>query len=109
MPQAELLAELMESEQNKMTLKELEKSLHLSQPVTSEIVTRLENKGYVETFGNEQDKRIKVVKITKLGQRQAKVAGKYIENVERKMLFCLTKNERKNFDELLQKVWETLE
>ena len=109
MPQAELLAELMESEQNKMTLKELEKSLHLSQPVTSEIVTRLENKGYVETFGNKQDKRIKVVKITKLGQRQAKVAGKYIENVERKMLFCLTKNERKNFDELLQKVWETLE
>ena len=77
--------------------------------VTSEIVVKLENKGYVETFGNEQDKRIKVVKITKLGQKQAKVAGKYIENVERKMLFCLTKNERKNFDELLQKIWKILE
>lgn len=109
MPQTELLAELIQSKHNKMTLKQLEKSLHLSQPVISEMAVRLENKGFVQICGSEQDKRIRVLKLTKLGERQGKVAGKYIADVERKMLFCLTKEERKNLKELLQKVWENIE
>ena len=109
MPQTELLAKLIESKHNKMTLKELEKALCLSQPVISEMAIRLENKGFVQICGSEQDKRIRVLKLTKLGEKQGKAAAKYIAEVERKMLFCLTKEERKKLKELLQKIWESIE
>lgn len=109
MPQTELLAKLIESKHSKMTLKELEKSLHLSQSVISEMVVRLENKEYIQICESKQDKRMKVVKMTKLGERRGKLAIQYIAKVERKMLYCLTKDERKNLRELLQKVWKNIE
>lgn len=50
MSQAGALAAILETPNGQITLKELEKKIQLSQSVTAGIVTRMEQKGYIESF-----------------------------------------------------------
>ncbi len=51
MSQVGVLIELRFSLEKQMTLKELERRLHVAQPTAAGIVARLEQKGFVEGFG----------------------------------------------------------
>lgn len=92
-----------------ISLKELEKLLHVAQSTTAGIVKRLEQKGFVTGFGDDSDKRIKLVKMTPLGEQYCKRAEQNMSEAEENLLSGLTETEKSIFNNLLQKVQKTLE
>ncbi|MCI6925951.1 MarR family winged helix-turn-helix transcriptional regulator [Butyricicoccus porcorum] len=107
---AQLCALMMlnQASERQMTLKELERKLHVAQSTAAGIITRLEQKGFVEGFGDAADRRIKMVRITKLGIQCCMTAEKNMEQEEATLLSGLTDTERIVFISLLQKVRNTL-
>lgn len=104
MTQVRALSLLLDYPEKQATLKDLEKKLQLSQSVTAGIVKRLEQRKYIESFGNSEDKRIKIVKITPLGEQQCRCSDKILYQLEEDMLSCLTKSELLILRELLNKI-----
>lgn len=94
--------------EKQISLKELEKMLHVAQSTTVGIVSRLEQKGLVESFGDRSDKRIKLVKITLSGEQVCNKAKQSMEQAENNLLSGLTEIEKDIFKSLLQKVKSTL-
>lgn len=89
-------------------MKYLEKELDLAQSVTAGIIVRLEQKKYVESFGDSTDKRIKIVRITTLGEQIYQASQKILSELENKVLSNLTDDEKRQFKDLLIKVRNTL-
>ena len=58
MAQFGMLYNLYESKTGKLTMKDLERELHVAQSTATGIATRLEKKGKVENFASPDDKRI---------------------------------------------------
>lgn len=85
-------------------LKELERELHVAQSTTAGIVARLEQKGFVEGFGDPSDKRIKMVRITPKGEQCCMGSRQNMEDVEEMLLSDLSEEEQDTFKRLLQKV-----
>lgn len=104
MSQAGALAAISESPNGQITLKGLEKKIQLSQSVTAGIVTRMEQKGYIESFGSPEDKRIKILRITPLGIEQCNNARIIFAGIEKKFLSVLTKTEQENLYLTLKKL-----
>lgn len=94
--------------EQKIPLKELEKLLHIAQSTTAGIISRLEQKGLVESFGDSADKRIKLVKLTSSGEKYCQRAEQNMKEAEENLLSGLTETERSIFNSLLQKVKDTL-
>ena len=91
-----------------LSYKELEKKLHVAQSTTTGIVLRLEQKGFVECFGSEQDRRVKMVRLTQTGERCCYLADRHLEEAEEKLLSGLTETERMIFYSLLVKVHQSI-
>lgn len=104
MAQIHLLFILKNREDGSCTLKELEKILHVAQSTTVGLVQRLEQKGFVESFGDTNDRRIKLAKITSAGLDACKQTQVGLQKVEQRLLAGLTEAEVGIFTELLQKV-----
>lgn len=104
MAQIHLLFILKNREDGSCTLKELEKILHVAQSTTVGLVKRLEQKGFVESFGDANDRRIKLAKITSAGLDACKQTQVGLQKVEQRLLAGLTEAEVGIFIELLQKV-----
>ena len=104
MAQVGVLLELHHCPEKQMSLKELERILHVAQSTAAGIVVRLEQKGFVESFGDPVDRRIKVVRITPMGEACCLQADKDMEETEKKLLAPLTEVERTVFLELLEKI-----
>ena len=64
MAQVGALMELHSAEGRQMPLKELERRLHIAQSTAAGIVVRLEQKGFLESFGDAADRRVKMVRMT---------------------------------------------
>lgn len=92
-----------------ISLKELEKLLHVAQSTTAGIISRLEQKGLVTGFGDSSDKRIKLVQMTPLGEKYCREAEQNMKEAEESLLSGLTETERIVFNSLLQKVRDTLQ
>lgn len=92
----------------RISLKELEKILHVAQSTTAGIINRLEQKGLVAGFGDPADKRIKLIQITPLGEEYCCNAEQNMHEAEEHLLSGLTETERSIFNSLLQKVSITL-
>ena len=71
--QMNVLMELEAIPDHQLTLKELEGLLHVAQSTAAGIVVRLEQKGFVESFTDENDRRVKKVdrKSTRLNSSHA--------------------------------------
>lgn len=95
--------------EQKISLKELEKILHVAQSTTAGIINRLEQKGLVTGFGDSSDKRIKLVQMTPLGETYCREAEQNMKKAEERLLSGLTDTERSIFKSLLQKVRDTLQ
>ena len=65
--QVSALFSINDTAEKKVTFKELEKILHLAQSTTVGIISRLEQKNLVTSYIDDNDKRIKYVRITELG------------------------------------------
>lgn len=104
MTQLRALSVLLNFPGKQATLKDLEKELQLSQSVTAGIIKRLEQRKYIESFGNPEDKRIKMVKITPLGEQQCRRSDIILYQLEKDMLSCLTESEIVMLEGLLNKI-----
>lgn len=109
MAQMRVLIELSATDGKQMTLKELERLLHVAQPTAAGIVVRLEQKGFVEGLGAPGDRRIKMVRITAQGEQLRFLADQSMAQIEERLLSALTETERTAFVGLLQKVCQSLE
>lgn len=107
--QAKALSVLSNHPENQATLKYLEKELDLAQSVTAGIIKRLEQKKYVECFGDPSDKRIKIVRITDLGEQTYQASQKILAELENEVLSDLTDDEKRQLKDLLIKVRNTLQ
>jgi len=108
MTQLEALMELDLAPENQCSFKELEQRLRLAQSTTAGIIARLEQKGFVESFGDSGDRRIKLVRLTQAGRERIAAAEQGKAEVEARLLSGLTETERDIFLVLLKKVRDTL-
>ena len=108
MSQFGALLELSRAPEEQRSLKELEQSLHVAQSTVAGIISRLEQKGLVEAFGDAADQRVKLVRITLAGCACVDNAEKDMVQAEQKLLSALTETEREIFYVLLQKVRNSL-
>ena len=106
--QMNVLMELEAAPAHRLTLKELESLLHVAQSTAAGIVMRLEQKGFVESFTDEYDRRVKKVTITAAGLECCKNAASDVKEIETKLLSGLTESEKLLFLDLLKKVFNTL-
>ena len=82
--------------------------MHVAQSTAAGIVARLEQKNLVEGFGSADDRRIKMVRITPLGEQCCQRAEQNMQQAEKALLSGLTQTEQDIFLSLLKKVRDTL-
>lgn len=109
MSQISVLMELEKTAENRMELKQMERRLHVAQSTAAGIVQRLEQKGFVESFGSEQDKRIKIICITPSGRECCRKAEANMKQAETDLTAALTETERSILMELLKKVRDSFQ
>lgn len=108
MSQMVVLLALDRTEEKQMTLKELEKVIHVAQSTAAGIISRLEQKGFVECFGSAEDRRIKIVQLSEAGAQRCRASEQGMEEAEAHILSSLTEAEREIFTMLLRKVQNSL-
>lgn len=106
--QLEALVQLNQSPEGQHSLKELEQILHVAQSTAAGIISRLEQKGFVEGFGDTGDRRVKLVRITPAGIECVRTVLHYRAEAEDRLLSGLTEAERDIFYMLLKKVRDSL-
>ena len=106
MSQMEALIIISEHTDGQMSLKALEHELHVAQSTAAGIVSRLEQKGFIEAYGQSDDKRIKNIRITENGMKYCESAAKDMDKVEKELLKNLTEDEKNTLNQLLGKIYE---
>ena len=102
--QMSALIEILNMPAGKTTFKELEKRLSLAQSTTVGLISRLEQKKLVHVSGDKDDKRIKYVEITSLGEKFCNEAKQEIEDTERRLFANFSAGEVETLLSLLKKV-----
>lgn len=106
--QLEALVELESAPERQRSLKELEQILRVAQSTAAGIIARLEQKGFAEGFGDAEDRRVKLVRLTPAGIECVRTALHFRAEAEEKLLSGLTETERTIFYTLLKKVRDSL-
>ena len=109
MMQVSVLLALQKSEEKQMSMKELEKSFGIAQSTVAGIVSRLEQKGFVEALGDAADKRVKRVHITAAGEKCCAESACHKEEAEKRLLKGFSEEERRGLHALLEKAARNLE
>lgn len=108
MMQVSVLMTLQQAEEQQLSMKELERHFGVAQSTVAGIVSRLEQKGLVEAFGDTADKRIKLIRITDSGETYCEEAACRMKETEEKLLQGFTGEERKQLNHLLARVADNL-
>ena len=108
MMQISVLMELQKTEQKQLSMKELERKFCIAQSTVAGIISRLEQKGFVEAFGDAADKRVKLVHITPVGEACCKEAAGYMEQAEQTLLQGFSEEEKMRFNLLLTRAAENM-
>jgi DNA-binding MarR family transcriptional regulator len=82
----------------------LAKYVALDRATCSNIVTRLESKGYLQRHINPENKRAKLVNLTSKGNKLLSEAKKPMDYVQKKLIEPLNAEEKKLFLKCLQKL-----
>ncbi len=89
-------------------LKELEKYFGVAQSTAAGIIARLEKKNLVASFSDENDKRVKHVRLTHDGLQICLSVRETIVETERKLFSGLTPEEQNELNRLLYKVYHSI-
>ena len=103
-----LIFVLMEREDGRCSLKDLERHLRLAQSTTLGIVKRAEEKGLVACTPSPEDRRSKSVRITRKGIEQYHKTQNDIAHTEAWLLGALSPEEQDTFHALLLKIRDDL-
>lgn len=90
--------------QSTYTLKELEARFGVAQSTMAGLVSRLEQKGLLESLPDAQDQRIKRVSLTQAGRDHCDMAREGIAYSEEMIASALSPEEAARLQELLQRV-----
>lgn len=90
-------------------LKSLERFFKTAQSTTAGTVSRLEKKGFIESYHSPNDKRIKCVRLTEKGKKCNEDLKEMFDTREAQMLSALTPDEQKQLIDYLKKIYERLE
>ncbi len=107
--QGHILIYLFHKYKEQASLKDIEKHLQVAQPTCLGIVARLEEKQFVTTFFNDEDKRAKLVKLTDKGKEIVTITNESIDKAHEKILKPLSDIEKTVFAQLLQKINDGIE
>ena len=102
--QVGLLNTLYHADNFDMTLKEIERAHHVSQPTAHGIVRRLAEKKLVDTCGDAANRRIKHVRLTEEGRKQAAFSKERVSDAEALLTKNLSADEEEQLRILLKKV-----
>lgn len=105
--QMSALIEILNAPAKKLTFKELEKCLSLAQSTTAGLISRLEQKKLVAVSGDSDDRRIKYVEITSLGEKFCQEARQEMEHTEKMLLENLSTAEKESLLSMLEEVNRT--
>lgn len=97
------------SKGNQATQKEIEVFLEVSHPTVVGIVSRMEQNGYVTSWIDRNDKRNKIVKLTKQAEALGMDMEHRILSNERKMLASLSDEDIERLREMLLTIYKNLE
>ncbi len=106
--QVRLLMELGEDSSAAKSLKELERRFQVSQPTIAGIVRRLEAKGLLHGFTSAEDNRVKLVKLTPEGEVLRQANMREIDEMERRLVLCLSEEEQADLLRMLQIVYKNV-
>ncbi len=90
------------------SLKELERRIKVAQSTTAGLVKRSAEKGFVECFDGEGDRRSKYVRITEKGLQVCLDTEEHIRRSERRLTANLTEAETETLICLLEKVYSAV-
>lgn len=105
--QVSVLMLLQDTEEQQLSMKELESRLSVAQSTVAGVVSRLEQKGFVEALGDPSDRRIKRVHITPAGEICCAEAVCHKEEAEQKLLQGFSQEERDTLGKLLARAAKT--
>lgn len=100
------IAELAKADGHEMTLKELEKSLGLSQSVVARMANQLIADGYAKEVAVPTDKRVKRVRLTQKALEFNQETIRRMDIAEELLLDGMSPGERLLFRELLERAME---
>lgn len=104
--QSKLLMVLGDHSDHAASMKELEEAFHSAQSTVCGIVSRMEKKGLVEAIPCEQDKRIKRIRLTGLGEEARATCISDIEESDRWITAVLDEDQRATLFSLLKMMCE---
>lgn len=107
--QVSFLLELETAPEVQRSMKELERHFGIAQSTVAGIVSRLEQKGLVETHMDPADKRMKQVRMTPAGKNCCAEAAMHMEESEENLLKGFTPSEREQFNALLLRAFHNLD
>ena len=90
------------------SLKELEKNFGTAQATMAGMVVRLEEKGLVNTFHSEEDKRVKMVRLSDQAWKFLKEHRNHREETESAIVSDLKPEEIEELDRLLNVIYGTV-
>ena len=108
MTQMYFLGVLARQPEGEAPLKELERYFRVAQSTAAGVASRLEKKGLVASAPDENDRRVKRVRITASGDETLRRAIDTMERGEAQMLSPLTDSEQETLLRLLRKVHSAL-
>lgn len=106
--QLNVLMPLADHPEGRMTMKEIERVLRCTQPTVHGLVSRLAEKGLIETGDIPEDRRIRVVRITQKGRLCCLEAKEHMLRTEEKLLEGLGREEREALIRSLVRIRDTL-
>ena len=106
--QSRVMNALYNSDDGEYTFKELEKIFHVSQQTMAGLIQRLEIKGFVTSFTDRADRRIKRVRLTDSGRRHRQGIQKEIASTEQWLSGVLEDTEKETLLVILDKIYENI-
>lgn len=106
--QGHIIDYLMHCEEHQAPYKDLEKIMNVAQSTTAGFINRLEHGGFVTTFNDTNDKRIKIVSLTPKSTELTVEIHKHIFKMGDDILSPLTEDERTQLEKSLEKITNNL-
>ena len=106
--QSLMVMTLADSEEKTHSLKELEAHFHVAQSTMAGLVARLERKGMLKTLSDPEDRRVKLVQLTRAGYETSQACHADIRQDEEMLTAGLNEQEKVLFLDMLRRVYASL-
>lgn len=91
-----------------LSLKEVERKLHVSQPTAAGVVSRLEQKQYILSKTTDEDRRIKLLELTEEGKEQCATALELAVRAEEQLREALGEEDYTVLGRILSRAMDAL-